>query len=539
MQRLVLFIFVLLAAAVPIAGPVAADDVKRCAGSGDTAIAACSRTIASGKWKGRNLANLYSHRGVRYFEKGEYDRAIADANEAIRLDPKNAIGYGIRGLAYDSKGDYDRAIADASEAIRLDPKVTNVYLNRGSAYDSKGEYDRAIADYSDAIRLNPKNERAYNNRGFAYNAKGEYDRAIADTSEAIRLDPKFPNAYRHRGTAYAGKGDFDRAIAEYDQAIRLNAKYVDAYLGRSIAREKKGDLNGAYGDILDTLALKPESAEAQKRRNELRTALARSDPAATRPTLDPAIASVSPPQPSPTSAPAATPAISRVALVIGNGNYRHATRLTNPSNDATDIAQALRKLGFDVVEGRDLDKRGMDEKLREFGRKLDNAGLALFFYAGHGLQVGGRNYLVPVDAKLERPGDLNLDAVDVGHVLAQMEAERRVNLVFLDACRDNPLARSFARALGTRSTAVGQGLATIQSAIGTMIAYATQPDAVALDGTGRNSPFTTALLKHLTTPGVDIGALMRRVRADVIAATREKQVPWDHSSLVGEVILAQ
>jgi uncharacterized caspase-like protein len=163
----------------------------------------------------------------------------------------------------------------------------------------------------------------------------------------------------------------------------------------------------------------------------------------------------------------------------------------------------------------------------------------LFFYAGHGLQVNGKNYLVPVDAKLERPGDLALDAVDIGNVLAQMEAEKRVNLIFLDACRDNPLARSLARSLGTRSSAVGQGLASIQSAIGTMIAYATQPDNVALDGEGRNSPFTAALLKHIVTPGLEIGTLMKRVRADVIAATREKQVPWDHSSLIGDVILVK
>jgi uncharacterized caspase-like protein len=118
-----------------------------------------------------------------------------------------------------------------------------------------------------------------------------------------------------------------------------------------------------------------------------------------------------------------------------------------------------------------------------------------------------------------------------------MEAEKRVNLIFLDACRDNPLARSLARSPGTRSASVGQGLASIQSAVGTLIAYATQPNNVALDGEGRNSPFTKALLKHLTAPGVDVGLIMRRVRADVIAATRDKQVPWDDSSLVGEVIL--
>jgi hypothetical protein len=229
----------------------------------------------------------------------------------------------------------------------------------------------------------------------------------------------------------------------------------------------------------------------------------------------------------------------RVALVIGNGNYRFATRLGNPSNDASDIASALRKLGFEVIEGRDLDKRGIEDKLREFSRKLAGAKLALFFYAGHGMQVAGKNYLVPVDAKLEQPGDLRLDTIDMADVLSQMEAEPRVNLVFLDACRDNPLARSFARSMGARSASVGQGLAPLQSAIGTMIAYATQPDAVALDGEGRNSPFTKALLKHIATPAVDIGTVMRRVRAEVIAETSERQVPWDHSSLVGDVVLAR
>jgi hypothetical protein len=256
----------------------------------------------------------------------------------------------------------------------------------------------------------------------------------------------------------------------------------------------------------------------------------------------PAVAAPSRPPAAPAeSPPSAVPPNdgSRVALVIGNGRYRHAAVLTNPANDAADIAATLRKLGFDVVEGRDLDKRAMEDKAREFGRKLEKASLALFFYAGHGLQVGGKNYLAPIDAKLERPGDLSFETIDVAQILAQMEAEQRVNLVFLDACRDNPLARTLARSLGTRSAVVGRGLATIQSAVGTMIAYATQPDNVALDGDGRNSPFTTALLKHIATPGLEISSLMKRVRAEVIAATRRKQVPWDHSSLVGDVVLAR
>lgn len=231
-------------------------------------------------------------------------------------------------------------------------------------------------------------------------------------------------------------------------------------------------------------------------------------------------------------------AADRVALVIGNGAYQSATRLANPANDATDIAKALRTIGFDVVEGVDVDRRTMEVRIREFSRKLPDAKVALFFYAGHGMQVAGKNYLVPVDAKLEQAGDLALDTVDVHVVLQQMESQKRVNLVFLDACRDNPLARSLAKSFGSsRSGAVGQGLASIQSAIGTMIAFATQPDNVALDGNGRNSPFTTALLKHIHTPGLDISVMMRRVRTDVLAATGERQVPWDHSSLTDAVTL--
>jgi uncharacterized caspase-like protein len=227
----------------------------------------------------------------------------------------------------------------------------------------------------------------------------------------------------------------------------------------------------------------------------------------------------------------------RVALVIGNGAYENAGQLANPANDAADVAQALRRIGFDVVEGRDLAKRDMEGRIREFGHKLDNASLALFFYAGHGLQVSGRNYLVPVDAKLDRPADLNFEAFDLNLVLQQMEADKRVNLVFLDACRDNPLARSLARSMGTRSAAVGRGLASTQGNVGTMIAYATQPDNVAMDGQGRNSPFTTALLKYIDTPGLEVSSLMKRVRSDVVAATRDRQVPWDHSSLTNDVVL--
>ncbi|MBX9926184.1 MAG: caspase domain-containing protein [Hyphomicrobiaceae bacterium] len=226
----------------------------------------------------------------------------------------------------------------------------------------------------------------------------------------------------------------------------------------------------------------------------------------------------------------------RVALVIGNGAYQAATPLANPVNDATDMGKALERHGFTVILGLDLDKPKFDATLRAFARELEDAGTGLLFYAGHGLQVGGQNYLVPVDAKLARERDLAFEAIPLDLVLRQMELERetKTNIVFLDACRDNPLARNLARSMGTRSNSVSSGLAQVQTGVGTFISYSTQPGNVALDGTGRNSPFTTALTRHVGAPGASLNSIMINVRKDVLAATSGKQVPWDHSALTGD-----
>jgi uncharacterized caspase-like protein len=230
----------------------------------------------------------------------------------------------------------------------------------------------------------------------------------------------------------------------------------------------------------------------------------------------------------------------RVALVIGNSAYLHVSKLPNPKNDARDIAAVLRRLKFDVVEGIDLDKAGMERSIRKFARSLNGADVALFFYAGHGLQVNGRNYLAPVTARLDSEAALDFDMVSLNLVLRQMERAKRTNLVFLDACRDNPLLKDLARTMGaTRSTTLSRGLARVKTVVGTLISYATSPDQVALDGDGRNSPFTTALLKHIETPGLDIANMMITVRQDVLKLSNGKQIPWDHSSLTGRFYFKQ
>jgi phosphate transport system substrate-binding protein len=223
----------------------------------------------------------------------------------------------------------------------------------------------------------------------------------------------------------------------------------------------------------------------------------------------------------------------RVALVIGNSAYQHSGELANTRNDATDMAAALRAHGFQVIDGFDLDKPAFERKVRDFAAALVGAEVGVFFYAGHGMQVSGQNYLVPVDAQLKAPSALDFEMVRLDLVQRTMEREAPTNILFLDACRDNPLAPNLARAMGTRSTDIGRGLAAAESGIGTLISFSTQPGNVALDGTGRNSPFAGALLKQLTSSNDDLSAILIAVRNDVMRETQRRQVPWEHSALTG------
>ena len=226
----------------------------------------------------------------------------------------------------------------------------------------------------------------------------------------------------------------------------------------------------------------------------------------------------------------------RVALVVGNAAYSHTTPLANPANDARGMADALTATGFKVIVAVNADRRALDGALRKFTEDLADADVGLFFYAGHGLQVGAHNYLVPIDAKLERERDLEFEVLRLDFVLRQMEIDRegKTSIVILDACRDNPLTRSLGRNMGTRSAAIGRGLASAAAGVGTFIAFATQPGNVALDGAAGNSPFTASLARQIRVKGRNLPATMIAVRNDVIAATGGKQVPWDHSALTGD-----
>ncbi|MDX2156278.1 MAG: caspase domain-containing protein [Hyphomicrobiaceae bacterium] len=230
-------------------------------------------------------------------------------------------------------------------------------------------------------------------------------------------------------------------------------------------------------------------------------------------------------------------AAKRVALVIGNAAYKETVPLKNTRNDAKDVLTSLKRLGFEVLEGIDLDKRGMERLIRQFEQSLNGAEVGIFYYAGHGIQVSGQNLLVPIDARLSEEGDIDFETLPLSLVLSRMERTVKTSLVFLDACRDNPLARNLARAMGTRSVNIGRGLAEVKTGTGTLISFSTQPGNVALDGTGRNSPYTTALLEEIKVPGRDILTTLAVVRGTVVKSTNGKQVPWEHTSLLGPVVL--
>lgn len=227
----------------------------------------------------------------------------------------------------------------------------------------------------------------------------------------------------------------------------------------------------------------------------------------------------------------------RVALVIGNGAYPEDP-LANPVNDATDVANALKEIGFEVTLLKNADRRKIDEAVEAFNKQLRQGDIGIFYYAGHGVQVAGENYVIPIDAKLAREADVGYDAIPVGKIINAIEdTDAKVKIVILDACRDNPFYRrwrSSGRSLASR------GLAGINSSgRGTLIAFSTAPGQIAADslaGKGRNSPYTAHLLKYLKSP-LEIGQMFRRVREDVLQATNNQQTPWESGSLVGDVFL--
>lgn len=219
----------------------------------------------------------------------------------------------------------------------------------------------------------------------------------------------------------------------------------------------------------------------------------------------------------------------RLALVVGNGSYTHSMELANPVNDARAMKEALTKVGFEVDEYENLDQAGLKRAIDRFGDKLKQYSVGLFFYAGHGIQSKGSNYLIPVNAEIQSEQQVEYDCVQADRVLGQMEAAgSKINIVILDACRNNPFERSWSRAIG------GTGLAFMNAPSGSLIAYSTSPGRTASDGSGSNGLYTSALLENIKNPGINILQMFQNVRRTVASRSDKQQIPWESTSLTND-----
>lgn len=406
--------------------------------------------------------------------------------------PKNrANAYVRRGMAYLSLRDFDRAVLDLDQAIRLDSKMTDAYGNRAVAHIARKDFDRAVQDANESLKFDPKNGGALNNRGVAYRELGDLARALADFNAAIKLDPKDPRPHFHRGVVHERMGDRTKALADVRRSLQLDGNQKDA-------REFLTDI--------ESVSKPPAPSPAE---------------------VAPAPPSVIAPKPN-------TPKVMerRIALVIGNASYATVPALKNPQRDASEMARLLMRLGFEVKVETDLSRDKLLNTLLTFARAAETADWGLVFFAGHGVEVAGVNYLIPIDAKLTSDRDVPFEAVALDHVLGAVERAGKLRLVILDACRDNPFAGKMRRTIATRS-ASGRGLTQVEPEAGTLVVYSAKHGETALDGEDGNSPFVKALLQNMASPGIELRRVFDRVRDDVIEATNRRQQPFAYGSLSG------
>jgi tetratricopeptide (TPR) repeat protein len=484
---------------------------------------------------------------VLIVEKADLDGGIRDYDKAISLDPKNWRAYSARGEALRLKGSLDRAMTDHEEAIRLNPSPES-YGNRALTWKSRAltsksraltseaneDFDRAISDYDNAILLNPNHVSAYAGRGEIDRLKGDLDRSLADLDKAVTLNPKSTVSLYQRGETLRAMGAFDRAIADFDEALRLLPGLAAVHTARGLAYESKGNLAKARADFDRALTLPSVSdAETTKPAQEIaKSHLAALDLAALEEKQRESKQLEAKQTKSPEFPPQAALADPgrRVALVIGMSAYASHATLPNAKHDAQAVGASLREVGFQVIERYDLKKGELENTLKNFGHEVTAANWAVIYYAGHGIEIGGTNYLIPIDAKLTTDRDVSFEAVSLDNVMLSAEGAKKLHLVLLDACRENPFAGTMQR---TRSI-VSRGLASIEPEAGTMVVYAAAAGEVAMDGTGDHSPFAQALINNFKKPKVEIRKLVDLVRDDVMKVTERHQRPFHYGTLPGD-----
>jgi tetratricopeptide (TPR) repeat protein len=413
------------------------------------------------------------------------------------------------------------------------------YSNGVQAYTS-GNYSYSVQLLNqflfNPLRNHDLDGSAHYYRGLSYYEMDQFQKALEDLQVAIQTNIEdLDNAHVYIGKVYIKQRNESEAIGAFNKVIE-NGKdrnsISSAYYERALINEKKGDLDGAKNDLNAALEQNPNNKEAKKKLSQMPSAVPYSSGRGNQPPMQQEQKS-QPVTVLPSSLAASFQGEKRYALVIGNSNYpKEIGVLKNPANDAQDIASALRRCNFNVELLLNATHRQIEIAATNLFKKLSDGPkdqtVGLFFYAGHGLQFEGVNYLVPVDASVTTPTDVVYACYPADKILGKMEfANTRMNIVILDACRSNPFPNT------TRSGGP-VGLAQVRAAKGSYVAFATAPGSVASDGTGRNGLYTQELLKVMLKPNLTIEQVFKEVRQHVSELSDGKQSTWDNSNIIGD-----
>lgn len=551
MLRVVSLTLAVLAASVSVAAadPKAGDDLAICRDrQADThaRATACDNLLSADRVAGKDKAIALSVRGTTLLNKRDYVHAIEVLSTALDLDPEYVVPLNLRGLAYERSGQEDLAMADYNLALQKRPAYGVPYNNRGVIHARRGALQSALDDFSMSIKYTPKFLLAWTNRARVRTLMKDFQGALADFAAAEKIDPAAPQIAGNRCITYGMMGRYAQALADCSRLIERQPRNVFAINNRADVNMMKGDLDAALKDYNTAIQINPNNVRAHsgrgqiyERRKDLAQARAdyraaaysltrfdEADVARVRAIAQERLAALTPQQP---PAPSSG---RRIALVIGNGAYRNAQALPNPPRDSKLIAGVLRDLGFQtVMDTKDLSRDQFFQTLQAFAEEAEKADWAVVYYAGHGFEIGGVNYLVPVDARLTADKDAETEAVALEQVIAAVGAARKVRLVVLDACRDNPFAPAMQRTLSLKL--VEKGFSNIEPGAGFMVVYAAKHGQTALDGDGSvNSPFATALAREIKQPRIEIRKLFD-IRDDVWAATKHAQQPFTYGSPPG------
>jgi tetratricopeptide (TPR) repeat protein len=538
------------ALALLVVAPALADDMEICRDKDKQVdpkarLDACEKIIAAGQATGKDLAAALFGRGIALVGKRDYDKAIVALGAAHDADPDNTGIIDWRGIAYERKGQDDLAMADYNLALQKRPKFGAAYNNRGTLYMRKGALQSALDDLNLAVQYAPAMYIAHTNRAHVLIINKDYDGALADLDAAQQIDPAGPQAPTYRCQVYSAMGKFAEAIAACSGVIEKQPKLQFALVSRAQAYLAKGDLDAALKDFNTVLGFNPNNVRAHEGRGQLfekkhnleqaradyrsaayaLTPFDELDVAMARTAARDRLAALTPQGPTGSNA-------RRVALIIGNGAYKNVHALDNPPRDAKLVAAALNDVGFQTVTlANDLTRDKFFEALHSFAAEAEKADWAVVYYAGHGMEIGGINYLIPVDAKLAADRDAETQAVALEQVIAAVGGARKLRLVMLDACRDNPFAPTMQRTIALKL--VDKGFSNIEPGAGFMVVYAAKHGETALDGEGVDSPFAVAVAHDIKQPKVEVRKLFDIVRDDVWTATKHGQQPFTYGSPSG------